>query len=78
LPKTYTLFTKRHILSDIRKEAKSLKGDEARKHVLSVRVSEADMAAIKRVAEISHESVQDTARKALEMIIKAYSGMIEK
>lgn len=55
-----------------------MKGDEARKHVLSVRVSEADMAAIKRVAEISHESVQDTARKALEMIIKAYSGMIEK
>lgn len=50
-----------------------MKGQEPLNHVLSVRVSEADMAKIESIAELNHESVQDTARKALEMLLMAYS-----
>jgi hypothetical protein len=50
---------------------------EAKGHVLSVRVTESDYAALEKIAGWNRESVQKTARKALEMLIEAHSGQLQ-
>lgn len=47
-------------------------------HVLSIRIENADLERLKRIAELNHEKPPETARKALKMLITAYSGYLEQ
>lgn len=53
-----------------------MKGEKAMTHVLSIRISEDDLADLGKIAQINGWSIQDTARKGLETLIRAYSGYL--
>lgn len=53
-----------------------MKDKESKDHVLSVRVTETDYASLSQIAVWNGESVQETARKALEMLIEAHLGQL--
>ena len=54
-----------------------MKDKEIKEHVLSVRVRESDLKALKRISELNHEKPPETARRALEMLIRAYEGVLK-
>lgn len=53
-----------------------MKDRESKEHVLSVRVTNTDYERLCQIAVWNNESVQETARKALEMLIEAHLGQL--